>query len=109
MDFYSLHIWNTADDKDDDWNPGNYETLVGGKILDAVVAAEFATKKDSPEREDFEWRTEFISNAVERMDNTDEHTWWDAQYPVLMGLKGNKTVMRERDEGIRLTSIDASS
>lgn len=93
MNFYSLHIWSTSGGEDNDWNPGNYETEVGEKILKAVKAAEAATAPDSPEREDFAWRREYIQEAVARMDDTEEHTWWYSPRPRLEGPAGNTSIV----------------
>ena len=106
MNFYSLHIWSTSDGEDDSWNPGNYEFMVGEKILQAVEAAEAATAPDSPEREDFAWRQEYIREAVVNMDDTDDHTWWDAPRPRLEGPAGNTSiVLKTANQSVSATDV----
>ena len=87
--FFSLHIWSTAGGSDDGWNPGNYEPRVGERVLEAVEEAKKQTPPDSPEREDFDWRAEYIGAAVGRMDDTSSRTWFDYPWPRLEGPAGN--------------------
>ena len=99
MNFYSLHIWSVSGGVDTNWNPGNYESAVGERVLQAVREAEAATPPDSPEKEDFEWRAEYIGKAVGRMDNSDQRTWWDFPGPLLQGPGGNASRMLGSSSG----------
>lgn len=78
MSFYSLLIWNPDGGDDPTWNPGDYSHEVGSRVLGYVENAEKAVPaSQTRKKEDFQWRVEYISEAVGRMSDGQDYPWWE--------------------------------
>ena len=88
MSFYSLLIKNVAGGEQEEWNPGDYSSWVGNRILKSLEnAAEAVPESRVKEKEDFVYRESYIRRAVARMDEGQEFAWWDAPPEDLKGSR----------------------
>ena len=88
MSFYSLLIKNVAGGEQEKWNPGDYSSWVGNRILKSLEnAAEAVPESRVKEKEDFVYRESYIRRAVARMDEGQEFAWWDAPPEDLKGSR----------------------
>ena len=88
MSFYSLLIRNIAGGEQEEWNPGDFSSWVGNRILKSLeTAAEEVPESREKEKEDLLYRESYIRRAVARMDEGQEFAWWDAPMEDLKGSR----------------------
>ena len=99
--YYSLHVWNYLDDAED-WNPGNFDALLGDGICRAVRAARRAAPQGSPLWHELVRREELIDEATEHMERGKNNPWWDPNPTDQLALNLTNTNSRNMADILRI-------